>query len=233
MRVIIIILLSLLTIKISIYAQDKLVLSRSYGPITMISERVVSEAYNRLGIQVQIEKFPSERSITESNNGKVDGEVSRISGIDDIYSNLIMVPVMVNWFDIVVFTKDIKSSVTGWDSLKPYTIGIKIGTKFAEMGTKGMTVSPVSTSEQLFLMLDFRRTDVVVMSRVTGLFEIKQLQLQGIRILEPPLSKKKLYHYIHKKHKSIIPALTKVLQDMETEGRIEEIREQAITELLK
>jgi len=223
----------LLTIAARSHAQDRLVLSRSRGPITAISEKVVSEAYKRLGIQVRIEKFPAERSIVQANNGKVDGEICRIKGVDATYSNLIMVPVVVNMFEVVVFTKDIKFSVTGWDSLKPYTIGIKIGAKFAEMGTKGMKVEPVASNKQLFLMLDLGRTDLVVASKVTGLYELKQLRIEGIQALVPPLGKKKLYHYVHKKHSSIIPALTKVLQEMEAEGRIEELRQEAITELLK
>jgi len=209
------------------------VLSRSRGPITAISARVVSEAYKRLGIQVHIEKFPSERSIVQANNGNVDGDVCRIKGLDDTYTNLIMVPVAVNIFEVVVFTKDVNFPVKGWDSLEPYTIGIKIGTKFAEMGTKGMTVAPVPTNKQLFLMLNLGRTDLVVTSRGTGLYELKQLQVKGIHAMEPSLSKRKLYHYVHKKHRSVIPALTKVLQEMEAEGRIEEIRQEAVAELLK
>jgi len=233
MKRIAIMLVSILTIASHTHAQNRLVLSRSRGPVTKISATVVSEAYERLGIQTHITELPAERSITQANNGKVDGEICRIKGIGDTYANLIMIPVVVNMFEVTVFAKDINFPVKGWDSLKPYTIGIKIGTKFAETGTKGMNVTPVPTNKQLFFMLDSGRTDVVVTARVTGLYELKQLRIKGIRVLEPSLKKNKLYHYVHKKHRSIIPALTKVLQEMEAEGRIEELRQEAVTELLK
>jgi len=225
--------MTLLIIAVPVSTRDQFVLSRSNGPVTAVSGRVVSEAYNRLGFQVNIENFPSERSIMMANNGEVDGEVSRIKGLEGTYSNLIMVPVVVNMFEVMVFTKDVNFTITGWDSLKPYNIGIKRGTKFAEKGTEGMTVQSVPTNRQLFLMLNLGRIDVAVTARTAGLFELKQLQLQGIHVLEPPLIKMKLYHYVHWKHRSVIPALTGVLQNMEAEGRIEELRQQAITELFE
>ncbi len=96
-----------------------------------------------------------------------------------------------------------------------------------------MAVESVISKRQLFLKLDAGRNDVIVAARVTGLFELKQLQLQGIHMLEPALVKMKLYHYVHKKHRPIIPALTKVLKEKETTGRIVELRQQAITEPLE
>ena len=233
MKIFVIALLSLLIMIVPVYAQEQLVLSRPDDPITAISERVVSEAYKRLGIQVQIKKFPSERSLTTANNGEVDGEVSRIKGIEENYSNLIMVPVANNRIEGVVFTKDITFSITGWDSLKPYTIGIKRGTKFAEIGTQGLTVESVATNWQLFLKLDAGRNDGIVTARVAGFVALKQLRLQGIRVLEPPLVTIELYHYVHKKHAALIQDITKRLQEMEAAGRIQEIRKQTIGELLE
>ncbi|MFT5702148.1 MAG: polar amino acid transport system substrate-binding protein [Desulforhopalus sp.] len=233
MNRIVITLLSLLVFANPIYAQEQFVLSGPDDPITALSGKVVAEAYKRLGIQAHIKAFPSARSLLMSNMGEVDGEVSRIKGIDKNYSNLIIVPVAINIVEGVVFTKDVTFSVTGWDSLLPYTIGIKRGTKFAEKGTKGMNVQSVTTNRQLFLKLDLRRTDVIVTARVSGLVELKMLKFEGIQVLEPPLVTMKLYHYLHKKHASLLPALTKVLQDMLVEGRIEEIRSQTISEFLK
>jgi len=230
MKTFVLTLLCLLGIVFPIDARQ-LVLSRPDGPITEVSERVISRAYKRLGIQVKIKKLPSKRSLIMANYGKVDGVVSRIKGINKTYENLIRVPVAVNMFEGVVFSKNVIFSVMGWDNLKPYIIGIKKGTKFAEIGTKGMKVRSVDTNTQLFLMLDSERVDVIVTARMAGLVALKQLHIPGIQVLEPQLVTRKLYHYLHKKNSYLLPEITRVLQEMESEGRIQEIRTQAITEL--
>jgi len=226
----VLILLNLVAIAFPLFAQEKLVLSRSEGSKAVISERVVSEAYKRLGIQVKIEKSPTKRALTELNHGKLDGAVSRVKGLEKSYSNLIRVPIVVSTFEAVVFSKNDTLPITGWDSLKPYNIGIKRGMKFAEMGTKGMKTYPVDKSSQLFQMLNLGRVDLIVISRAAGLLALKQTQLQDIHMLALPVARIKLYHYLHKKNAAIVPRITKALQDMENEGRIEEIRMQAIIE---
>ncbi len=215
------------------YAQESLVFSRPDDPVAQVSVKVLGEAYHRIGIQIQTISLPAERALLSSNNGDVDGEVNRIKGIENTYSNLLMVPVPVNVLEGVVFTENVAVPVTGWNSLKPYKIGIRRGTKFAEQGTKGMNVEPVTTNRQLFLKLVMGRNDVIVTSHVEGLEQIKQLQLKTIIVLEPPLVIVNLYHYLHKKHAALIPDITKALIKMEAEGRIKAIREQAIAELLQ
>ncbi len=225
MRTILVTLLSWLMISIPLYAQKSLVLSKPDDPIADVSEKVLSEAYQRIGIQIQMITLPAERALLTSNSGDVDGEVNRIKGIEKIYLNLMMVPVVINMLEGVVFTKDVSIHVTKWNSLKPYKIGIRRGTKFAERGTKGMDVDFVTTNMQLLSKLDMGRCDVIVTSRLEGLDQIKQLHLTGIYILEPPLVRLKLYHYLHKKHITLLPDITNVLQKMEEEGRIQAIRQ--------
>ncbi len=132
-----------------------------------------------------------------------------------------------------MFTKDVTFAVTGWDSLKPYTIGIRRGVVFAEKGTQGMLVDSVTDYRQLLLKLDAGRNDVAIMPRLSGLFELQKLHIQGIKLLDPPLITLELYHYLHKKHEALVPVLTKVLREINEEGRIRAIREHAIKELLK
>ena len=69
-------------------------------------------------------------------------------------------------------------------------------------------------------MLEMDRVDVVVANRIDGLQTIKEMLLNDIRILEPPLLTLNSYHYLHRKRADILPKITKVLQAMTTEGRI-------------
>ena len=231
MKTTLVTLLTLLVMADPVYGQQSLVLSSTRNLLAVVSGKVVAEAYQRLGIKVHIDTFPAGRSLIMSNSGDVDGEVYRVKGMEKTYENLVMVPVAVNKVEVVVFAKDVTFSVTGWDSLKPYSIGIRRGSTFVEKKTKGMKVKPVTKIEQLFLMLDLGRNDVIVTSRLAGLKAMKELKIKGIHLLEPPLATKNVYHYLHKKNAHLLPDIKKVLQDMENEGRIKDIRKQAISEL--
>ena len=63
-------------------AQDSLVLSSTGSPIAKVAEKVLKKAYQRIGIQIQIEIYPAARALKMSNNGEVNGEVNRIKGIN-------------------------------------------------------------------------------------------------------------------------------------------------------
>ena len=232
MRMIILTLVSLLMMMGPCEAQEALVFSSIDSLLAEIGENILQEAYQRIGIQVDARVLPAERALVMANTGEVDGEVLRIKGIEKNYPNLRMVPVPLVVMEGMVLTKEVTFEVTGWESLKPYTIGIVRGVKFAENGTQGMTVEAVATHEQALLKLFHGRTDVVVMPRISGLVEIGKLHLTGITMLEPPLVTIDIYHYLHKKHEQLLPQITQVLQDMKAEGRFQEIEEHIIAEAI-
>ncbi len=210
------------------HAEKTLIFSKPNDPVADLSETVLRKAYERLGISIQTQTHPAERSLALSNKGAVDGEVNRIKKIESIYPNLIRVPVAINVIEGVVFAKTKTFPVQGWKSLSPYKIGIRRGTKFAELGTKGMMVEPVNENDQLFKLLNIGRTDVVVTSRIEGLEQITTMKLPGIRILEPPLVTLELFHFLHKDHKDLLSGITTVLKSMSDSGQIKAIRLKAI-----
>lgn len=215
------------------WAADTLVFSKP-GPNAYaadISQIVLAEAYARLGIEISTQIFPAERSLTMSNSGKVDGEVNRIFGIEQNYSNLVRIPVAINWIEGIAYTNSENISITGWESLRPYSIGIRIGTKFAEIGTKGMNVKAITSTDQMFMMLEKFRVDVVISTRIDGMLTSHKFKLKNISPLDPPLARFKLFHYLHTKHQKMVPRITKILKEMESKGRIREIRNTAIEEL--
>lgn len=233
MKRIIALLFCLFAFSSTCHAENILTFSELNDPVSKVTWKVLQEAYKVIGIEIQSQELPPERALTESNAGRTDGETNRITGLDKKYSNLIMVPVAVNKVEGVAFTKNISIPMTGWDSLKPYKIGLRRGTKFAEQGTQGMDVTSADDNKSLFLMLNKERFEIAVTSRLAGLTQIKRLQLDGITMLNPPLATFALYHYLHKKHSSLVPAITQALQDMEEDGRIKAIRDEAIAEFLQ
>lgn len=193
---------------------------------------ILKEAYQRLGIAIVHEPLPPFRSLEMVNAGEIDGELSRVAGIEQQFPNLVMAPVPIIMLDNVVFTKQAEFAVTGWESLRPYPMALLTGLKLIEKHTQGMMRTFVSQPAQLFYMLNKDRVDIVVYSRLDGLELLRQLQLPDIRILEPPVSQVPLYHYLHKKHQPLVERLTQALQALETEGRLRSIREETVKKLL-
>ena len=99
--------LALLVLVRPIYAQQSLLFSGAKDPITDISRQVLLEAYQRMGIEIQTQQFPSVRSLVTANSGKTDGELGRIKGIEADYPNLLRVPVVINRVEGVVFLREI------------------------------------------------------------------------------------------------------------------------------
>lgn len=119
--------------------QEKLVFAapNSYT-IAFGAERVIKKALLNIGIQMELKRFPAERSLSLANDGTVDGEIIRIGTLSKQYPNLLLIPVSIATGHVVVFTKDTDFVINGWDSLKPYRVGIMKGMKAVENNSKGI-----------------------------------------------------------------------------------------------
>lgn len=208
-------------------ADSKIVLATTDDIVTKISREVLLVAYDQLETSIETMLLPAERALVWSNEGRLDGEVSRIDKVSETYPNLVKIPVPINRFEAVAFTKRSDIVITGWESLRPYAILIRIGSKYAELGTEGMNVRKLPSHEQIFRALDSSKYfDVAINTRMTGIVQIETQGLTNIKVIEPPLASYNLYHYLHKKHTTLIPKITRVLQEMERAGHIEKIKAQ-------
>ncbi len=198
-----------------------------------VAKLVLREAYERIGVSAQFKPMPGERALIESNLGRTDGEVARISGIEKKYDNLIRIPIAISRLEGVAFSIDPDLSVNGWNSLKDYRIGAFTGSKFVERNTRGMDVDYSPGVKNLFSMLERDRVDMIIIPYLSGLKYIKDQSLVGFTRLTPPLIEIKLYHYLNKKHLEILPRITKALEAMENENRIRALRNGFISELIK
>ena len=199
-------------------------------PATTIAERVLSEAYRRLGMSMTVVKVPGERSLFSADHGQVDGELYRKVGMEREYPNLRIVPVPLLNYEMVIFTLGTTFVVNGWDSLRPFTIGFVKGIKIIEQNTQGMKLEPTATMKQAFLKMTLGRSDIVVANRNSGLAILKEMKLTEVKVLEPPLATFPVFHYLHKKHEALIPKLTTVLQQMQKEKLIEKIQKTVMAE---
>jgi polar amino acid transport system substrate-binding protein len=197
-------------------------------------DQIVIEAFRRAGQPVQIEHLPTERSITNANLGITDGEFPRISGLDRLYPNLVRVPEKIDNFEFVAFTWKDDVQLKDWASCKPYNVAIVRGWKILEANLAEVkSLTRVKSQNILFSLLAKHRADIVVYSRFEGQELIEQLDLQSIRVLEPPLATREMFIYLNKKHLSLVPEVAKELRNMKHDGTYDRILKNTLGSYLK
>ncbi len=206
-------------------AQQHLVFASSDN-IPHIPIRVLTEAYQHLGITVSTRNIPNKRASLMVASGKLDGLVNRIKGFETQITGLIRIPEAVGCFSAMAYTRDQSIKITGWDSLKPLRVGILLGRSYAEQATKGWAnVLTLPTYDKLFDLLEADRLDVVIASDMQGHLQ-KRMGKTTIKPNGPALQTFQLYHYLAKQHAALVPKLSAVLKAMKRKGRLKEIREQ-------
>ncbi|MDB1125989.1 substrate-binding periplasmic protein [Vibrio algarum] len=215
----------------SLYAQDILVISTmaktgATEPVSMI----LRQAYQQIGIEIQIRQAPGKRSLFNANSGKADGEAYRIIGLESNFSNLVRVDVPVREENMYFYVKKGgEFDVTGWENFPGnLTLGYIRGTYFVERAAivHHIKVQPSSHYEHLLKQLNANRNDVIIMSN-QGEPLIRKLNLnENIIRLEPPAHSFALYHYLHKRNINVIPKITESLKQMQTSGQIQKINDE-------
>lgn len=198
-------------------------------PATTVAERVMREAYRRLGLGLEVLSLPGERSLLSANAGECDAELYRKAGIGQAYPNLLMVPVPLQTYEIVAFSKSVPPFVLkGWESLRPYRLGYVKGIKIIEEHTAGMQAETVATMLQAFTKLELGRTDLVLANRVSGLATLRAHRFPGVAVLAPPLASFPVFHYLHRRHRDLLAPLTAVLRDLERERFIARVQDDVL-----
>jgi ABC-type amino acid transport substrate-binding protein len=124
--------------------------------------------------------------------------------------------------------------VDGWNSIKDYSIGIVRGVGSSEAGTRGMDRVTATTSlENMIRMLDADRFDVMVTDLFSGLVAVRKLNLQArIYPLSPPLERIRIFHYLHERHRDLVPKVGQVIEQMEASGELAALREALVKQVL-
>jgi len=193
---------------------------------------VIEEAFRRIDIEAELIYVVAARALINANQGIEDGNIARLAGMEKKFPNLIRVPEKIIDFEFTAFTRDVDFKVDGWDSLKPYEIGIVTGWKIYERNiTEARLITKVKKSEQLFRLLDKGRIEVAMYERWGGAWIIRELGLD-LRPLAPPLTVRPLYLYLHKKHAALVPRVYQVLIEMKKDGSYQAIYDRNFSDLV-
>ncbi len=214
------------------HAEERIVIGSANGPISQVAQAVLREAYQNIGVTLVTKTVAIGQGPVDANRGVLDGEPARVAGLEARFPHLVRVPVPVIAVDAVVFTNRAKFKVNGFESLRPYRIGVLSGVKFAADGTHGMQVESMPSNEQLFTKLEHGDIDVVVTTRIEGVLILRRIKAKQVTMLEPPLETIYLYHYLNERHRDLAARLTESLRQMDQKGRIRNVRHQTLARML-
>lgn len=190
---------------------------------------VVRRIFNEAGLSVRLVRLPAERALRNANAGIDDGELTRIKGIDETYTSLVMLPESIIRWDFVALTRDKTIQVRNWKDLEKYNIGYIRGWKILERNTRNCrNVSIVSSPDELFAMLDKGRIDIALYSKWMGLAIVKRKNMQGVRVLSPPLEQREMYIYLNKKHSAHVEKITAALRKLKNSGEYQRLFDQTV-----
>jgi polar amino acid transport system substrate-binding protein len=206
-----------------VYSAKVLNFSAEFSYNSYINEEILKQAYERIGYKINITRYPAARSIKVANKGNADGELFRMPSVLKYYKNLRMVPTYTYKLDGRVFSKNLDFEVTGIESIKPYNIGIVRGIKFAEKITEGLNFYKVNRYNQLFHFLEKDRVQIVISSKISGNMHLSRTGITGIKMHKGSLIQIPLHHFLHKRHKKLIPEINFAILSMKKEGLIDKI----------
>jgi polar amino acid transport system substrate-binding protein len=197
-------------------------------------DEVTREAMKRIGYQLIIDRLPAERGLRNANNGLIDGEMSRIKNIDNTYHNLIRVPEKIMNWEFCVFSKKPIDLQTGWASLTNKNVAFINGWKILEKNVpKSAVITKTRDSQQLFTLLKRNRVDFIIYERWGGGSVLQKLQLDEVSQQSPFLTSREMFIYLHKKHRKLVPQLSRALADMKKDGSYDRLKKKHLTALLQ
>ena len=179
-----------------------------------------------LNFELAVEQHQSAKCFELSNSGQVDGEIWRIYGIDAEFENLIRVPTAIWSHPELAFVKE-DIELDSWESLAPYRVAFRVGTKVVENNIEGIVENqvPLDTIDEAFKKLVAGQVDVVISDNIVGSFLLEEDRYKdsGIRQVEQPLDSALLYTYLHKKHRALVQPLAEAISLAKRNGTYERI----------
>ncbi|RDH86079.1 MAG: hypothetical protein DIZ80_01010 [endosymbiont of Galathealinum brachiosum] len=225
--------LTLLLLPLPLTAESYLFSGGSRNVAMTIASEVLIKAYSNAGIDIEPVFLNLEESLQQSNAGITDGELARIEKISDIYQNLMQVPVSIVSVEAVAFSKKPSLLIDKWEDLRDHKVVIIKGAKFIETATEHLPVQKALSAQGAFDRLNKGLVDIVVLPKLAGWSIIHRKKYKNIRMVSASLKKMKLYHFVHKKNRHLIPVITPHLKEMEKTGEISYIRNTQLRRLSK
>ncbi|WP_147330520.1 MULTISPECIES: hypothetical protein [unclassified Duganella] len=197
---------------------------------------IYTEAFQQLGVAVEIRSLPAARASAEAVAGNVDGELARGYDYGAMQTALMRVPEAPLSASSAAYTRnpDIHLS-NGWESLRGtnYRVDFRFGYPVIQQRLAAV-LPPGSFSGVLNAQLGLRklvvgRSDLYVDTAevVDPMLASPEFAHAGIR-QAGVLEHMPIYAYLNKRHEKLALRLSAVIRKMRESGQIEQLRQQAL-----
>lgn len=183
---------------------------------------LVTELYQRAGVEVNIIEIPAPRQSRMLRLGQIDAVLSHPDGFSQNFPQLIQLPYELSQVQLSLFTArdDLE-----WPLPAGLSVGLIRGITNADGGApimKTLNVIEVDSRTQMLRMLARQRLDLALLPRIEGLATIQELGLAGVRPIGPTQAEVPVYHYLHERHRNLVEPLTAVMKEWTDNGYMED-----------
>ncbi|MFA9217762.1 MAG: hypothetical protein ACEQSK_11740 [Sphingomonadaceae bacterium] len=222
-------------------ASDKLVLARPATKDSNYASRlfqlVATDAFSRLGYQVEVRNYPALRASREADAGRVDGEAGRSLQYGAVHPQLQLIDEAVVTIRMAAFVTDPAIKVNGWDSLqeRPYRVSYRAGYELPRLRLQQMVgaarLHAVVEGQAGMQSLALGLTDVYIDTHEFGQMLIDKMPERYSQVrVAGWVEHLPLYFYLHRRHAALIPRLAAILKEMRVDGALERYLLQAYQE---
>lgn len=194
-----------------------------HSPYEAFFAATVAEICRRRGIVFQRCTPPVARSLINVDQGLDDGDGPRIGELSRAFPNIIPVPEPFGEFRFGAFARS-KIQINGWADLADLNVAYLHGWKIFEDHVKtARSIVKVADKEILFKLLDKGRTDVVLITELSGNENVNRLNLNGIQFITPPLAVEPTFLYLNKRYKDLAIEFAQTLREMKQDGTYDKL----------
>jgi hypothetical protein len=95
-------------------------------------------------------------------------------------------------------------------------------------------VTAATGLDNLIRMLDAGRFDIMVSDLFSGRVAVKNMKLEArVYPLMPVIERISIHHYLHERHRDLVPRIEAVIREMEQSGELARLREKLIETVLE
>lgn len=178
----------------------------------------VRQAYQNIGLQMQLETMPLERLRLEATRGVlIDGNLAAAATLQQVIPQLIRIPVQVYQLELTAFVREPHLKPKHWADLQSLRVSYMAGMLSVEARLQKHQIKMLTaalTLEQALQYVAKGRVDVAVLPKAEAEYVLQHLNLQEVQAVLPALEQLPLYHYIHQKHQALVGPLTEQLTQL-------------------
>ncbi|WP_125563589.1 substrate-binding periplasmic protein [Pseudoalteromonas rubra] len=178
---------------------------------------LLQTAYQQLGYKLEVVDFNRQSALIAANNGALDGQLGRIHGVTQAYPNLLQVRFPLYTFNLQLLSRCLSCTFEQLDSLVIQS-GYLVSNQYLDSAPfNGQLIEVKNNITQLNLVTQGKVQAALVVD-----FHLREhladMDLETFKI--DTLLTIETYHYLHIKHKALIPRLEEVLHDLAKKGTV-------------